>query len=559
MSWMPLDVPRSVDSKLPALLISTVFRSDSYTVHLTDLSYIWSESLERCDIFQRSQDENTSIDPRDGDQLHILLDKIKLGIEGGRDTALTLAVNGNTDRPGITLSITVPLPGGLDPLEWPVHLTATSQSLLGNQLTIPLLEAQQMRMRELASLADIIREKDNVIQKLVDKLESQGMQLGQVFPQAAGKAGRKVDRKRAEEKVKGLSHFDMEVWRQGLDKEESRDVGQLLEQVFRSGRFSYLDIKGAINVLKGPENWWEDVRGGTFALSTGKSALHEESKTSKGPKTAKSMLEKEESIQDDDKFQAQATPPHLRLTAQKTALEKTIDDSTEDDDDLDAPSQRSKIPDSFPSSPTPPRAKSPVRVPKKLGLIGGKKESSKLAPEGDNETAESSSSPRLDKSHCPESRTEFGDPKPDLTKPKRALGRIGGKKPPPDLEASLPSVNEATKPKRGRLGQVGGKRREATPAPAYPQPDAEAAVSPLKPTGGAKQKLGSDAEPGTKVVEDGSGGIGSEEPKGRPFKQEKEEPPPRETSEEKADIKREQLKMQLEEKAKAPVKKKRKF
>jgi hypothetical protein len=559
MSWRPLDFSRSVDSKLPALLISTVFRSDSYTVHLTDFSYIWGESLERRDIFQRSQDENTSIDPRDGDQLHILLDKIKLGIEGGRDTALTLAVNDNTGRPGITLNITVPLPGGLEPLEWPVHLTALSQSLLGNQLIIPLLEAQQMRMRELASLADIIREKDHVIQKLVDKLESQGTQLGQVFPQAAAKAGRKIDRKKAEEKVQGLSHFDIEVWRQGLEKEESRDVRQLVEQVFKSGSFSYLDNKGARNVLKGPENWWEDVKGGSFTLSTGKSVLHEESKTSKDRKIAKSMLEKEESIQDDDNFQAQATPPHLASTAQKSALERTIDDSTEDDDDLDAPSQRSKIPDSFPSSPTPPHAKSHVKVPKKLGIIGGKKESPKPAPKDNNETTESSSSPRLEKSHSPERRTESPDPKPDLTKPKRALGRIGGKKAPPELEASLPSVNEPTKPKRGRLGQVGGKRKEATPGSAEPQPDAETAVSPPKPTSGAKQKLGSDAEPGTKEVGEERGGVGSEEPRGRALKQEKEEPPPRETSEERADRKREQLKMQLEEKAKAPVKKKRKF
>jgi hypothetical protein len=553
MSWRILDASRSGDSQLPALLISTAFRSDSYAVHLTDLTHIWSESLDRRDIFRRSQAENTSIDPRDGDQLHVLLDKIRLGIEGGRDTSLTLAVNDDAGRPGVTLSITVPLPGGLAPLEWPVNLTAASQFLLTDQLMIPLLEAQQMRMREMASLADILREKDHVIQKLVDNLESQGIQLGQVFPHAVGKSARKIDRKKAEEKVKGLRLFDIEAWRQGLEKEESRDIGQLAEQVFKIDGPSDLDIKQTANILKGPDNWWESIKGGTFDLSTGKPALHQQSKASKNEKHNKAIPKEEESTQEDDNFQVQATPPRLTSAAQKSAADQTIDESTDDDDDLDAPSQRSKRPHSSP--PPPPPTKSLDKAPKKLGLVGGKREPATPVPQDDEDTTEGSTSPRPEKSHSPEKRTPSPAPKPTPAKPKRTLGRIGGKEKPPEPEAT-PEVKEPPKPSRGRLGQVGGKRKEATPAPADPELEGTA-VSPSEPAVRAKKPGGAGEAKSKQDQGD------SEEPRGIAVKQETEEtkePPPREASEERADKKREQLRMELEEKAKAaPAKKKRRF
>lgn len=556
MSWQILDASRAGYSQLPTILISSAFRSDSYTVHLTDLTHIWSESLDRREIFRRSQAENTSIDPRDDDQLHVLLDKIRLGIEGGKDTALALAVNDDAGRPGITLSITVPLPGGLAPLEWPVNLTAASQLLLTDQLIIPLLEAQQMRMQEMASMADTLREKDHVIQKLVDNLESQGIQLGQVFPHAMGKSARKIDRKKAEEKVKGLRPFDMDAWRQGLKKEDSRDIGQLAEQVFKIGGPSDLDIKETTNGLKGPENWWESIKGHTFDLSTGKPALHQESKASKAEKHREPIPKEEELTQDDDNFQVQATPPRLSSAAQKSAVDKTADESTDDDDDLDAPSQRSKRPHSSPV-PAPPPAKSPVKAPKKLGLVGGKRQPAKPVPQDDEESTEGSTSPRPEKSQTPEKRAASPSPPPQPTpaKQKRTLGRIGGREKPPEPEAT-PEVKEPAKPTRGRLGQVGGKRKDATPAPTSPELEGTA-VSPTEPAVGAKKPSGAGEAKSKK-----GRGAEEEEPRGRAVKQETkvEEPPPRETSEERADKKREQLKMELEEKAKAaPAKKKRKF
>jgi hypothetical protein len=139
------------------------------------------------------------------------------------------------------------------------------------------------------------------------------------------------------------------------------------------------------------------------------------------------VLKAEDSTQDDDDFQIQATPPHQATTTSKRVPSKHTDDnSTDNDDDLDAPSQRSKIPDGFPSSPPP--AISPPKQ-KSLGRIGGKKAAPKPASSVDEETTDGEPSSPV------ELNPEKASPVPEhsMPKKKRALGRIGGKKEPPPV------------------------------------------------------------------------------------------------------------------------------
>ena len=137
------------------------------------------------------------------------------------------------------------LPKGLQPLQWPIHLTLLPQSELSSQLTIPILRAQNARMRELERLVEMLREKDHVIQKLVDKLETTGAELGHVFPGAAGKGGRKIPRKLAEERVKGLSVFEVEDWKKEMrlmEKENSNEnVKVVVKEVYEEDPSLLLD------------------------------------------------------------------------------------------------------------------------------------------------------------------------------------------------------------------------------------------------------------------------------------------------------------------------------
>jgi hypothetical protein len=574
MSWKPLQFSAYAGTHLPPLLISATFALDSYSIHLTDLTHIWSESLTKRAIIRRSQEESTSIDPSDGGQFEIFLDKLKLGLEGGKDTTLALTISADADRPSLILNITTNLPGGLAPLEWPVRLAAAPQSLLASQLTLPLLRAQHIWIQEIAALAEVLREKDHVIQKLADKLEEQGTELGQVFPQVAGKVGRKVDRKRAEERVKGLGVFDMQTWRKGLGHEESQDTTQLIGEVFTGDNIEALQASKGVPLSEEQDSWWESIKGITVNLSSGKISTNGPQKANKAKPLPKSVLRKEESI-DDDAFQVQATPPHLATSSRPGPSKAIIDDSTEDEDDLDAPSQRSKIPDSFPSS-QPAAAASPVN-PKKFSRIGGKKAAPKPEPlpqvDDDQTTEEEPSPPR--KASPVEKKNEPQAPQIAAVRPKKTLGKIGGKKeapsPPepepdsetePEVEASTPPVvsppKEVAKPEKGKLGQIGGKKKQTEPSPEAAEPEASTAAAPS-----AKRKLGQIGQ-GHKVERQESPKKpeeGNNESRGRAsVKPEKTATPePRETSLERADKKRERLRRELEEKAKAPVKKKRKF
>jgi hypothetical protein len=180
---------------------------------------------------------------------------------------------------------------------------------------------------------------------------------------------------------------------------------------------------------------------------------------------------------------------------------------------------------------------------------------------------------------------------------KKRLGKIGGAKAAPkpqesrtpperkspsgDLPVSIersPSKTLASPaPKRaGRLGTIGGKKKEKTPTPTPEpefQPTREVSLSPI-PSPKPKSRLGviggkphpkrkekeQDAETKlsrrTAIPEPSTTEVLA--PKTKP-QSESVEPTPEATEEEKANRKRDELKRQLDAKAKAPAKKKRKF
>lgn len=635
MAWRPLGLSPSASAYLPPFLLSTAFHpgTRSYTIHLTDLTHIWSESLSRSEIVRRSQEEGTSIDPSDDDQLQILLEKIKLGLERGKGTTSALTINLDDDRPAITLNLTIQLPGGLAPLEWPVHLSPAPQSLLTNQLTLPLLGAQQVKMQELASIVELLKEKDHAIQKLLDKLESQGTDLAQVFPQAAGKHGRKLDRRSAEERVKGLKPFALQAWRQGVETTQSHDAKQLISHLFSEDSVDALrSAPGEDQGGSAEEGWWDNIKGITVNLESGKFTTNFTRSRSRqvtppprqkpaAPPSTKPQLRKapqdqeDNASQDDDDFQVQTTPPHLKPKEKPPVPKTSIDESTDsEDDDLDAPSQRSKAPDSLPI----------FRKSKMLGKVGGRKPAPKPATdvdvtteddasivhknpaklnsvdegkskskpprtlEGGSSTEDEAPPPRssskkhganqvkerpaADHDLSTEDEQQPASPKASGKPAKAVLGVIGGRKhsphqpssspPPSPGEAPAPAV--PAKPKKGKLGQIGGKKKAKEEDASVDAAVAEA-DEPAHEKTPRKAKLGvigKRKEPN--VSSPIQGDASEEEVAVRGRRQVKEErpttPEPRETSTDKANKKRAQLKRELEEKAKAPpAKKKRKF
>lgn len=568
------------------MLIASTFKENSYTIYLSDLTNIWSETLDLRGIKKRSLELETTIDPTEGDdQVRIFLDKLQHGVEGGANTMSALTITSGAHRPAIILTIKVELPGGLAPLEWPFQLAAVDSSVLTSHLLVPLLRAQHTQMEEISSLVGVMRDKDHVIQKLLDKLEAHNMDLGQIFPQVVAK-GRSFDRVRAAEKINGLGPFDVDAWRSCLDISTSRDTRKLVGQVFGGGGSAHTKISTGNNMSLGTDDWWKEVKGDTINLLPGKMNSIQSAKPPEEKSRPTSRIKKESRSDKDDDFQVQATPPPRPSPKPKQVVSQPPADSStedEDEDDLDKPSQPSKIPDSFPPSPprvvTPPKRKlvSPTSKKKassvlslpdgdatrddedtmsspkgKLVARGGKKvEPDKPLPSGDDSTTDDEpiSPKRL---QVPKSPTPDSPPPP---KRKGGLGRLGNKKaspkeptPPPEESTPTPSSSPDPPKRKNKLGQLGGKGKKKAATPALSSETEE--TSP-KPTTTPKRRLGH--------LGGGNKGTARAETPPRVEEKElekKEDTPP----EERADRKRLQLKRELEAKAAAgPVKKKRKF
>jgi hypothetical protein len=264
----------------PRLLVKSSFDTKTgYAIYVTDLTYIWSETLDRRQVIKRGLDEDTSIDPsEDANQLKILLDKLQKVIEGADGTSTELLPGDGERR--MVLKLTASLPYPLKPLIWPIHLKPSTQECLTNHLVLPLVGSQVVLKDEVSSLLGQIKNKDHVIGKLVDKMESSGMDIGSVFPAAAGLTKRKGSGwAKAGKLVGGLGHFDEAEWRRDLlaHSRPSMSREEVIEAVFSSVEQGGSSVENLVIPSTAPENWWEklsalakpNVRGSEQASTNG--------------------------------------------------------------------------------------------------------------------------------------------------------------------------------------------------------------------------------------------------------------------------------------------------
>lgn len=557
----------SINSRMPPLLISTSFTVDSYKIYLTDLAHLWCEDLDRRSILRRSLAEDTSIDPsEDSGQLKLFLDKISLGLEGGKDVDLLLGLDthaakeSSTGARNLEINMSVALPKPLQPLNWTIRLSSCSQSDFATHFTLPLLSAQNARLKELDSLIGMLRDKDNVIQKLVDKLEATGAELGHLFPGVAGKGSRKVPRRAVEEKVKGLEAFAQEQWRNAMRNAEVEDEHADVKTIIQ-GAFTKNSSVGS--VCHGAElpgrfdRWWEQLKDGAIHLSTpqDKDQAADAGAGDVKAETADADLDTTEDEGTEghtDDFQVAATPPRQQVLSsraksspsRKQTRKQELSDGTDDSDDLGASqSQRVTIRDSFPAPKVERHSET-----KKIGAIGGAKKAAKMAtrtkPEAEPEL-EPEHVTRATRSHKQDDADE------NETESENEGTNAQSKLPTPQKKSPPKPAGKAGK--KGGLGKIGGKKNDPPPNPASPtKEDAPAAQKSEPPAKTTKSKLG---RIGHKPPKEEAGA--DEDSRGRTEVKEQEKP--RETSEERAQRKREELKRQLQEKSKAPAKKKRKF
>ncbi|KAH6608888.1 hypothetical protein Trco_002234 [Trichoderma cornu-damae] len=540
LTWRPL--PQAASSDVPMLLVSVDIGTAAYTVRITDMANVWAESLDRKAIFMRGWSENTSVDPSDTpENMAKFLGSLRSALDptqpGHERTSLALSPGSSAEagEDGLTLLVTCPLPG-LQPLKWPIHLKKSAPSAIATDLVVPLLEAQFARKQEVESLVQALSCKDAVIAKLADKLEATGTGLEHIFTSLSGK--KKVSRAAAEDKVKGLGPFRERDWRASLKAggDGPTNVGDLARNVLDG---EGLDRRCLIHVDASPalDKWWHDFKGTSQLVHRSKQQTAPSAKKSPSP-SAKST-----SAEDDD-FQVQPTPPHLRSKDKSSPIANMDDASTEDEEELAA-----EPPSAPPDAEPQPGAKKPAS---RMGTIGWNTSNPRSPPqETKTNVSRAATAPVL--GDDVETASEASD---DETTSRR------------DTSSSLPApvpapASPKPTPKVGGLGRIGGaaskmvRAAETAKAPEAKE-NAESRDMTKPPT---PKKLGVI---GKKLDTGGSKApaLDNTAKRGRPTEREElhVDDRPRESSQERADRRREELRKELERKTTAgPVKKRRRF
>ncbi|KAI1803636.1 XLF-domain-containing protein [Daldinia bambusicola] len=560
--WHPLPI----FPDLPALMISLYYASSSYTLHVTDLANVWVESLDRKGIILRSLQENTSIDLSDGDpnQWTVFFSKLDAAFDPAspdhHTTSLSISAStvGTTSGGGLALYVTCVLPEPLKPLKWPVYLTKCPPVGLTSELVLPLIQAHHARTLEVRDLITRLKEKDAVITKLVDKLEANRVGLEHVFNSLSTK--RKPSRATAEEKVKGLAPFNESDWRSSVttSREPPRDLPSLIHEVFTEAGL-HSSVKGDISPSSQLNHWWAKLGSKpTTAAKPPKEATRQLRETT--PPDTRTIEGR-----DDDDFQVQATPPHLQSIRRKYDYSKATGDTTDGDDSPVA------IPDSHPTvAQDRPRSR--------IGSVGGKKlandnsasQSSRTVPIDDDETpSESDAEPVL-----PEAQKRnntrigtIGRSREPPSPPAKSSSPVPPPPPPPkdgdETASGSDSEDDAgpskarplspvpTERKRVGLGRIGGKPKDRV----TPEPPEEPNMT--SPRIRSPQNGTSPARPTSRRI----GTIGTRpDSDGKRHRPSSPVPAPEpETEEQRTERRRAELAKELERKAAAPTKKKRKF
>ena len=241
----------------PPLLFSYTSTARSYELYLTDLTQLWSEHLNHKAILKRADEINTTIDPsEDPEQLRVLLQKVEDALRGKQGSAVSLNQGYGTDS--LELIIFTELPAPLKPLKWALYLAKEPLSSSTSHLLLPLLQAEARFETRQRALLDHIRQKDWVLGKLFDKIETMGIDLSTVFPGASGlRGGRQgTTLSQAARYIKGVAPFDATSWAKEAS-ESSPEMGlgvNLLSEITGSEKAG--NVK---DLIPAADKWWNEL------------------------------------------------------------------------------------------------------------------------------------------------------------------------------------------------------------------------------------------------------------------------------------------------------------
>ena len=95
----------------------------------------------------------------------------------------------------LLLTTECPLPSPLPTLRWIWVLQRMDVDGVRDQFLVPLLASNILQSRRVEELSEMLTEKDKVMGKILDRLDSDGMDLTSIFPQAVDAKGNKGNKR----------------------------------------------------------------------------------------------------------------------------------------------------------------------------------------------------------------------------------------------------------------------------------------------------------------------------------------------------------------------------
>lgn len=217
--WQELRLPSR--KECPKLFYSFHISKDSFSLLLTDLISIWDCSLDKYDVLAEAARQQASIDPSESThQFGLLLSKLRESLQDGRNT---LVCDNSPASQNLLLYTNISLPRPLKPLDWTFRLGQKNASELAEQLLRPSLHEVSVSQDKINSLLRIIKNKDHVISRLLDRIGTSAIDLGLIFPGIAGTSSRKggqLSVADAKKHVAGMASFDEKTWIKQFSNDE---------------------------------------------------------------------------------------------------------------------------------------------------------------------------------------------------------------------------------------------------------------------------------------------------------------------------------------------------
>jgi hypothetical protein len=162
---------------------------------------------------RRASETNLQIDLDDPNNLRTILNHLSTSLEDGE-------IDAAKPREGqdLELDATIHLPKPLPEVAWVFRPEVCTAEEFRKQVTMPLFTRIHRSEEQVTDLIQRIKDKDHVIERLLDNMDKANVDLATVFPALApyANAKRGISREEADTFVPALKPFDQDTWREDV-------------------------------------------------------------------------------------------------------------------------------------------------------------------------------------------------------------------------------------------------------------------------------------------------------------------------------------------------------